>query len=326
MLAMASAPTSPAAPVPARRRALWPAALLLGLASVGASLAMRIVHRDSWVPGWDYLLTVQGQYLLTTRGLAGALHETLVKVRTVWLPPAAYSIPYGLLPGALSLWWPSIFWQPLIVFLAWLATLACLLAATGWPVWSPRGWAIALLCWGASPALLSYSVEGYPWGGGMLPHALVLAMALSSRPWRWWTMLLALLVIWELPWHGYEIGKTVGLTLLLCALFAPYAGIGRRLLWALVAASSIWAVWQVWPSHNMVALGHGNVGAGVGLFHAATLVPVGVARLGRALAGRDPLILPVLAVSGLLALPWAGRRRNALAAFWIMRLAFGVFV
>jgi hypothetical protein len=74
MLAMDSAPTSPAAPVPARRRALWAAALLLGLASVGASLAMRIVHRDSWVPGWDYLLTVQGQYLLTTRGLAGALY------------------------------------------------------------------------------------------------------------------------------------------------------------------------------------------------------------------------------------------------------------
>jgi TusA-related sulfurtransferase len=296
------------------------------MASVGTSLAMRVIHRGTWVPGWDYLLTVEGQYLLVTRGLVGALAEMLVKVRTFWLPPAAYSIPYGLVPGVLSSWWPSLFWQPATVFVAWLATLTCLLVATGWRVRSPRGWTVALLCWGSSPALLSYSVEGYPWGSGMLPHALALAMALSARPWRWWATLLALIAVWELPWHGYEIGKTVGITLLLCAVLAPGVGIARRLAWALTAISSIVAVWLIWPSHNMIALDHGNVGTGVGLLHAFNAVPGGLTRLAHALVGWKSLILPALAAAGILALPWTGIRRNALAACWLVQVVLIVLL
>jgi hypothetical protein len=320
-LAMAELP-----PASVRSRMAWRALLALGVASVGASLAMRIVHRGTDVPGWDILLTVHGQYLLATRGFWGAFEEIMVKVRTFWLPPSAYSVPYGLIPGGLASWWPSVLWQPAVVFLAWLTTLALLLVATGWRASSPRGWAVALLAWGASPSLLSYSVEGYPWGAGMLPHALALALALSERPWRWWTTLLALALVWELPWHGYEIGKTAGLTLLACAVFAPKASLGRRLAWAATGATAIVAVWRIWPSVNMKALGHGNVGTGVGLFRAVADVPDGFVRLWETCIGWHPLIVPVLAVAGVIALPWMGTRRNALAASWLVQVVLIVLL
>src|SRR5439155_267908 len=81
-----------------------------------------------------------------------------------------------------------------------------------------------LLVWGASPALLSYAVEGYPWGAVMLPHALVLAIVFARSFRRWWVTLPALALVWELPWHGYELGKTAGTTLVLAAALAPEAG------------------------------------------------------------------------------------------------------
>lgn len=326
MAVMDPPPSTATAPAGRDSRVLWGVLAVLAVASVGTSLAMRIVHRGTDVPGWDILLTTEGQYLLATRGLWGALAETMVKVRTFWLPPSAYSLPYGLVPGALSSWWPSIWWQPALVFLAWLATLTCLLVASGWHVTSPRGWTIALLGWGAAPSLLSYSVEGYPWGGGMLPHALALALALSERPWRWWSSLLALAVIWELPFHGYEIGKTAGLTLLVCAALAPKAGPARRLAWAATGVASAVAVWWLWPSSNIKSLGRGNAGTGVGLVKAIAVLPDGIARLGSALAGWNPLIMPVLAVAGAAALPWTGARRNALAAAWLVQLALIVLL
>src|SRR5213593_786513 len=122
--------------------------LAVALTSVAVSLVVRIVYRGVEIPGWDLLLSVEGQYLVATRGLRSALRETLIQVRTFWLPPSAYSIPYGLIPGALTWWWPGLVWQPLVVLLSWLATLGLLLVATGWPLSSARGWGLALLAWG----------------------------------------------------------------------------------------------------------------------------------------------------------------------------------
>ena len=272
------------------------------------------------VPGWDLLLTAQGQDLLATRGPWAALRETLVQVRTFWLPPAAYSVPYGLVPGALTLWWPGLFWQPLVVFLAWMATLALLLVAMGWPLRSARGWTLALLAWGASPALLSYALEGYPWGAGMLPHALALAIVFARSFRRWWVTLPALALVWELPWHGYELGKTAGTTLVLAAALAPEAGWFRRLAWAVTGATQQVAVVWLWPTSNMIAFGRGNAGAGVGLLHAWPLLPEGAARLARAMTGNPPLIVPILAVAGVLALRWAGPARSVLVATWAFQL------
>ena len=294
--------------------------LILALASVVGSLVVRVWFRGVDVPGWDLLLTVEGQNLLATRGLWAALRETLVEVRTFWLPPAAYSVPYGLVPGALTLWWPGLFWQPLVVFLAWMATLALLLVAMGWPLRSARGWTLALLAWDASPALLSYALEGYPWGAGMLPHALALAIVFARSFRRWWVTLPALALVWELPWHGYELGKTAGMTLLLAAALAPEAEWFRRLAWAVTGVTQQVAVVWLWPSSNIIAFGRGNRGAGVGLFHAWPFLPEGAARLARAMTGNPPLIVPILAVAGVLALRWAGPARSVLVATWAFQL------
>jgi hypothetical protein len=76
------------------------------------------------------------------------------------------------------------------------------------------------------------------------------------------------------------------------------------------------AVLWVWPSANMVTLGHGGAGTGVGLVQAVRLLPDGIMRLGAAMFGSGSLIIPVLEVAGGLALWWVRPARWALAALW----------
>ena len=63
--------------------------------------------------------------------------------------------------------------------------------------------------------LLSHSVEGYPWASAFLPHALALwittSPVLRRRP---LVTLLSALLVNELSWHVYELGKTVAVVFL----------------------------------------------------------------------------------------------------------------
>ena len=61
--------------------------LVAAFVSVALSLLLRVWHRGGNLPGWDYLLTTEGQFLLETRGWWGALRETVVQTRHFWLRP-----------------------------------------------------------------------------------------------------------------------------------------------------------------------------------------------------------------------------------------------
>ena len=94
----------------------------------------------------------------------------------------------------------------------------------------PFRWAwVVLLAWGASGALLSFSLAGLPWVNGFLPHALALWIVLDARLRRRWLATVVLcLVASELPWHVYELGKTACLVFLLGAFLVSEAPLGIR--------------------------------------------------------------------------------------------------
>ena len=96
----------------------------------------------------------------------GAVREAFYQNRHFWLPFSVYSVPYSLIPGYLARLWPWEYWVHVLVFVTFASTLWTILRAADLPL---RDGGILLLGWGASPMLLSHSVEGYPWASAFLP-------------------------------------------------------------------------------------------------------------------------------------------------------------
>src|SRR5207302_97420 len=138
-----------------------------GLLSVAVSLAIRVVERGPYVSGWALVAPTQGHLLASTRPVWGAVSEAFYQNRHFWLPFSVYSVPYSLIPGYLGRLWPWEYWVHVLVFVTFASTLWTILRAADLPL---RDGGILLLGWGASPILLSHSVEGYPWASAFLPQ------------------------------------------------------------------------------------------------------------------------------------------------------------
>jgi hypothetical protein len=116
-----------------------------------------------------------------------------------------------------------------------LLTFGLILRVAGLPL--RQSWVLGL-AWGASPALLSFSIAGYPYATGFLPHALALAIVASPRLRARPLASLALcLLATELSWHVYEAGKTLVVVFVLAALLEREARRATRLAW--LAASTL---------------------------------------------------------------------------------------
>jgi hypothetical protein len=112
------------------------------------------------------------------------------------------------------------------------------------------GW-ILFLAWGASPALLSFSVAGYPYVTGFLPHALALWLVLNQRVCRNWLLSLVLcLGINELSWNLYELGKTVFVVYFAAAVLQRAAPRSTRVVWAVAAGIQLGSV-MTWKRGNV---------------------------------------------------------------------------
>src|SRR6185436_12741192 len=94
--------TEPASP--ARRRLLGDRRILLaaGALSIGIGLAVRVVHRGPYVPGWDFLGAAEGLWLVSTKTAAEIVSLYIAEFYnwhlTVW---NLWGAPVVLLPGAL---------------------------------------------------------------------------------------------------------------------------------------------------------------------------------------------------------------------------------
>ena len=261
-----------------RRPWLWASAI--AASSVASSIGLRLFWRGDALPGMGLVLASHGKRLWADLGWR-AVPLTLYQVRHFWLPSNAWTLPYGLVPGWLAYRWPWLYWQVVLMFVTWVTTLIVLMAASGWSLRDLRGLTIALLCWGASPILLSMSVEVFPWASGMLPCALAVLIAVkwSERPAagattrsKWMGRLLVIggaALTCELAWHTYEIAKSsVGLVWLLAAIMMPRLDWVVRLGWGTVGGLELvdMSIWHHTP--NTHAFLWGNAGAGVGILPA----------------------------------------------------------
>jgi len=215
-----------------RRPPVLPGLALLGVA---ASLLLRAWWRGHYYPGWDILGSAQGLYVLSTSRPLEAVARLIRGVTEFRYWNSTNSLPYTLVPGALGRLWPSEYWAHWLTLALVLATLGLVLRFADLPL--RKAWVLALV-WGASPALLSFSVAGYPYATGFLPHALALVIVTSpglrARP---VVSLAAALLATELSWHLYEAGKTLVVVFILGALLERSAPLATRAGW--LAASAV---------------------------------------------------------------------------------------
>jgi len=276
-------------------------ALLLpcfAVASLASSLLVRIVLRGPYYPGWDVVGPAQGQYLLSTEPLWQALGQLLRAVRHFGYWNPTHSLLYTLAPGTLGRLWPWEYWGHALTLLLVLLSLWLVLRFTGLP---PRSAWLLALAWGASPALLSHALAGYPYATGFLPHALALVIVTWERVRRNWLATLALcLAAVELSWHVYEPGKTLIAVLLAAALLERSVSPATRAAWVGASALQVWLLWAHPGSNLEVVLGDSP---------RLTDFASGAANLFDALLVDPRLDLPVLPLLAVPALVFVKRHR-----------------
>jgi hypothetical protein len=213
-----------------RADALRAPLVLLAAGNIAASLLIRIWYRGSLFPGWDVMGVAEGVRLLATNTPSELLayYRQFHGDLALWWN--VYGVPATLLPAALNSLHPWLYWAHVSTFLC--TAVAAALAARALPY---EGRAIALVALGASPALLSWSIAGFPYISAAWPYALALYGVLRVRN-ALASLLIAVLAC-ELSWHGQELGRTVFFVYALAALGAVRAPWPIRVVWISVAGA-----------------------------------------------------------------------------------------
>ncbi len=260
--------------------AQWGLAVVLAV----VPLALRIVHRGPYYPGWDVLWAAQGQSLIATGSWRAV---------ATWVSGHHHSLtlhPSTLLPGLLAYWLPWEGWGSVIDIGYTLASFALV----GLGLRLQEGW-VVLLAWGCSGALLSWAVAGHPVVTCFWPHAIALAIVLrlERRP-ILSGVLLYLTAL--LAWHCYEQGRSMFLVPVLAALVERGLPWPTRAVWLGVGLVSGWDV-MAHQTSNQARFLHWQG------FDALVPAATGLAAL---LPRLDTLGLLVLGVVG-----WIGVKRHA---------------
>jgi hypothetical protein len=222
-------------------------------------------------------------------------------------------IAFTVLPGYLTRFWPWEYWGNTVCFLFVLASVLLTIAAAGL---LRRGW-IVLLAWGASPALLSFAVAGYPHAAGYFPHALALWVTLDRRIERRLVSTLALsLLACASSWYCYDPARTVFLVFLGAAILRGDARWPARLVWLAVGALQLWTV--------LAWLGNGG-GILPTDFDPARLWSA-VVSVGRSVFVARYLDEPVLLVAAFLSFFFFRRDRLPVFGLWLAQLGLVVML
>ena len=261
---------------------------IVAIVSVAFSLLVRIIDRGAYYSGWDTIGPAKGHFLISTQSFLDAFNYVFYTLRHFQHWNHAISLVYTIIPGYLVSIWPWEYWGHLITFILTISTLWLILKISNLPL--RRSW-ILLLALGTSPALLSYSVAGYPYITGFLPHALAFIIILSSRIYKkWYFSLFFCLIIYELSWNFYELGKTVFVVFLAASILKRKVPWMTRIVWVLGAVLQLFML-------NKYA------GMNVSFFTNIDLLGLNeiwlkIQYLGNSFFGSERLDLPILFVLG----------------------------
>jgi len=213
--------------------------------------------------------------------------------------------PTSLFPGYLASWWPGDWWPQITTPI--LVLISLLVLRSGLDLRGRDSWML-LLAWGASSALLSYSVLGFPYISGILPNALALFAVLRGRRSASWAFIGSLAAA-GLSWHVQELGRTVFAIFFAASVLLPRARPICRLIWFAVGASQFWLE-RTHPSYNTVHYGAMTLPP-------LSAIPLHTFELLRYLVSFTPDI-PLLMIAGIIAAPFLGRERW----FWCAVMGF----
>ena len=274
---------------------LTSALALYAVASFALSAVLRVVHRGAYYPGWDILGAANGLFMVSTQ---------TVRELAVHLATRPYDSLYAwdvegilaVIPGWLTAQWPSEYWAHAITPVV-VATALWLLARAIDLRWRD-GW-VLLLAWGASSALVSWSITGLPYISCVLPYALALWAVLRWQERVDVTILIAAFAC-LLSWHVQEIGRTVFLVFFAATLLLPGAPWTTRAAWLLcgVGGASIVFANQNFNSGRFAAMEMPGI---------ADLREAVVGVVGRWLTAQ--IDLPALPIAAAAAVALTGRRR-----------------
>ena len=218
----------------------------VALVNVVASVVIRVVHRDSYVAGWEVAGAANGLFMVSTHS-ARELWSYYIGRQFDDIGWPVFGAPVSLLPGYLASRWPGDWWPQITTPTLVLISLLVLRSAIDLP---GRGSWIMLLAWGASSALLSYSVIGFPYISSILPNALALFAVLRGRGSVLWALVGSLTAI-ELSWHVQELGRTIFAIFFAAAILLPRARPVCRVIWLAGGAMQFWLE-RTHPTYNTV--------------------------------------------------------------------------
>lgn len=264
-------------------------------ASVAIGLLVRVMHRGPYFPGWDVVGTANGLHLVSTGtlGSLAAYYGTAHAYGTAaW---NVVGIPVALLPGLLTSWLAWEFWPHVVTGVIVACSVLVLCRALSVP-WSER-WTV-VLAWGASPALLAFTLSGFPYLSNALPYAVALWIVLRLRSVLGAIAVAAVAV--ALSWHVQELGRTVFLVFFAGALLLPSVSWRMRATWIVIGCAQ-YALVAAHHSFNTARYAEMTVPP-------LTTLPLHAWNFFRYLVLEQGPDLPILLVAGVIG-AFAGRNR-----------------
>lgn len=281
------------------------------------AIILRVLYRLNYYSGWETIGAANGLFLLKNYSLFETVKEMFWLSRHYYYWTSTNSILFSLFPGLMSSVLPWEFWPHFHVFIVFAFSLwLC-----GISLQIKRGqWAWLALALASSPALLSFSIVGYPYISVCLPHAMALLVIFHPRfKKEWWLALLVGILTIEVSWHAYELGKTIFILFFLAAFFQEKTRLKNRVVYFLLGVISI----------GLIYFTDSKGGVVVNLLNAISMTSYSAlfSQLGKALKTifwNPGLDLPILPVLGLLGLFFLKKGRwifvGILLAQWILIL------
>jgi hypothetical protein len=222
-----------------------------------ANVLVRLIYRGPYHTGWDLIGAADGLFRVNNFDLWHQVQDSFHKTRHFSYWNSTNSVIYSLVPGWLGGLWSTEAWPDVLVFLTFLATVTAI-----WFYYRDRSdqitpYLVALVC--ASAGLTTFSIVGYPYISGFLPHILALCWLRRSfvRQSVIWRLAIGTALA-ELTVHVYELGKTSFMIFLLAAALKQQWRPKDRLL--ALAVGAIHLVMVFWVrgtnvSHRLDVLG-----------------------------------------------------------------------